>query len=380
MHFSTYAGVATALAVAGFVLTFSSIPMNYASFTLPLTPVASLEQLGSTTPLHTQIESLLPDTVLILPGLEATSTATTSPSLKDKLEDSSATTTASVVLPIHQEELARERLRDASVNILCTGNEGQIRGISGSGVIIDPRGIILTVAHVGQYHLLFDYPEPDSVSCVVRTGSPTTHAYLAEPIFISQSWIEENPTTLITKNPKGSGEHDFAVLAITQALPGSSLPAMFPFVPLSFDDPEKGAEVVIAAYPAQELESDQIRSSLVITLVTTTVKERYTFETTSVDLISLGGSEAAQTGSSGGGIMTMDGKLVGIITTSTTEGPYAARNLHAITPNHIRRSFAEDTRADFDAFIAESHPSLLVSTYEEIAEHLRSVLIGALES
>ena len=30
--------------------------------------------------------------------------------------------------------------------------------ISGSGVIVDSRGVVLTNAHVGQFFLLHDYP------------------------------------------------------------------------------------------------------------------------------------------------------------------------------------------------------------------------------
>src|SRR3989344_252919 len=52
-----------------------------------------------------------------------------------------------------------EQVRAAVVNILCiTGSGGPLNSISGSGVIIDPRGIILTNAHVAQYFLLKNYP------------------------------------------------------------------------------------------------------------------------------------------------------------------------------------------------------------------------------
>jgi hypothetical protein len=65
-----------------------------------------------------------------------------------------------LVLPEPEEdaELSDEALlRGAIVNIICIQGGG-LRGSSGSGVIVDPRGIILTVAHVGQNFLLRDYP------------------------------------------------------------------------------------------------------------------------------------------------------------------------------------------------------------------------------
>ncbi|HEV8677502.1 MAG TPA: hypothetical protein VN701_01580, partial [Candidatus Paceibacterota bacterium] len=61
--------------------------------------------------------------------------------------------------PLLSPEQVNENARASIVNILClaTGN-GQENSISGSGVIIDARGVILTNAHVGQYFLLKDYP------------------------------------------------------------------------------------------------------------------------------------------------------------------------------------------------------------------------------
>ena len=63
--------------------------------------------------------------------------------------------------------------RSALVNIFCVpaGSTGSI--ISGSGVIIDPKGIILTNAHVAQYVLLSQDPALN-LTCSIRNGSPAT--------------------------------------------------------------------------------------------------------------------------------------------------------------------------------------------------------------
>ena len=72
--------------------------------------------------------------------------------------------------PSESSDAVNSAARAALVNILCT-SRGSVRPISGSGVIIDSRGVILTNAHVAQYVLLAENPAIN-LSCVIRTGSP----------------------------------------------------------------------------------------------------------------------------------------------------------------------------------------------------------------
>src|SRR3989338_2839263 len=66
-----------------------------------------------------------------------------------------------------------QKTREALVNIFCVTKSGGIfKPASGSGIIIDKRGIILTNAHVAQYFLLKDYLEQNFIECIVRVGSP----------------------------------------------------------------------------------------------------------------------------------------------------------------------------------------------------------------
>ena len=60
-------------------------------------------------------------------------------------------TPVATTTPVFSSEELNLKARRALVNILCTTKRGGLFSpISGSGVFIDPRGVILTNAHVGQ--------------------------------------------------------------------------------------------------------------------------------------------------------------------------------------------------------------------------------------
>ncbi|MDE2021487.1 MAG: hypothetical protein KGI71_00985, partial [Patescibacteria group bacterium] len=112
-------------------------------------------------------------------------------------------------------DVSAATLRGALVNIICYVPAGSgLHSISGSGVFIDPKGIILTNAHIAQYFLLADR----GVSCVVRSGSPAVSRYTAALAYISPSWIHTNASVLTQASPSGTGEYDFALLAINKSI------------------------------------------------------------------------------------------------------------------------------------------------------------------
>jgi hypothetical protein len=104
------------------------------------------------------------------------------------------------------------------------------------------------------------------------------------------------------------------------------------------------------------------------------VKHRFTFRSNNIDVLSLGGGAAAQGGSSGGSAVNESGKVIATITTSSNGPDIAARDLHAITINHIRRSFTADTGKNLDSYIADTSISNLVKDFSETASNLREVL------
>ena len=241
-------------------------------------------------------------------------------------------------------------LRAALVNIICHAPFGSgLHSMSGSGVFVDPKGIILTNAHIAQYFLLADR----NVSCTIRAGSPATDGYEASLMYISPAWLSANATVLTQANPNGTGEYDFAFLAVTSSVNRNALPVSFPFIPLAATPPSIGTPVVIATYGAQFLESNQIQFSLFPTIVFGSVKDVFTFVVNTIDVLALGGSAAAQEGSSGGGVADASGKLVGTITTSTTKGTTDTRSLDAITASYIRAEYASETGRALDLLLAE---------------------------
>ncbi|XKT75275.1 MAG: serine protease [Patescibacteria group bacterium UBA2103] len=287
--------------------------------------------------------------------------------------------TAQVFVPENLEAADKE-LQEALVNILCLADAGSpVGSISGSGVIIDPSGTILTNAHIAQYLLLKDYPTENSIECTIRTGSPATPAYIADLAYISPQWIYENADELTKDNPTGTGKDDFALLTITGPAPFQKLPESFPFIPLSFNEASVGESVISAGYPASFLEPEAIQRNLVQIRAAGTIQDIYTFNKTTVDVLSLGGVPLAQQGASGGAVVDGTGTLRGIVVTSSLETNTQERDLRAISTGHIARSFMEQHSVPFIDYALGD----ITSEYEEfnknVAPTLTDLLIAILE-
>lgn len=265
-------------------------------------------------------------------------------------------------------------LRSALVNIICYAPAGsRLRSISGSGVIINEKGIILTNAHIAQNFLLADR----NVSCTIRAGSPAIDKYKASLIYIPSAWVNANAKILTESNPSGTGEYDFALLAISKSVTRNELPPSFSFIPLATSPSNIGTPVVIASYGAQFLESSQIRSSLFPTVVFGSVKDVFTFANNTIDVLALGGSAAAQEGSSGGGVADGNGELVGTITTSTTQGTTDTRRLDAITASYIRSAYASETGNALDLLLTKPAATSIADFAPKIPE-LEAILTAGL--
>lgn len=266
-------------------------------------------------------------------------------------------------------------LRAALVNILCFAPAGSgIRSTSATGVIVSPFGYVLTNAHVALNFVLAD----EGVSCVLRTGDPAKNAYYASLVHIPAEWVEENAALLVQESPSGTGELDFALLAIMGSATSAPLPASFDHVPIAHGVPAEGAPVVIGSYGAQFLQFAQIQHALSPTVVFGTVRKLLTFGGSTADVLSLGGSAAAQEGSSGGGVTDGRSELVGTITTSTIEGETASRVLSAVTAAYMRREYLAETGRTLDSLLA-TEPARAVKEFASNIPALAKIVLDAIE-
>ena len=242
--------------------------------------------------------------------------------------------------------------RQALVNILCTSNGDSLRPISGSGTIIDPRGIILTNAHVAQYVLLAQSREIN-LSCVVRTGSPAQPRWIPHVLYIPAAWIQKHAADITSSHATGTGELDYALLYIAGTLDGTPRPTAFPALPVDTREAIGFVEdqVLAASFPAEFLGGISTQSALYPSSSIARILQLMTFGSHNVDVISVGGTIQAQAGSSGGAIVNAWGRLIGVITTTIEGMTTADRDLRATTLSYINRDLATQTGLDLDTFL-----------------------------
>jgi S1-C subfamily serine protease len=332
---TTYFGVAAAVIVVVFVAVFWDSATTVENPTTALSP-ASPALATSTSPL---VASSTPKQ------------ATTSPSQKVAAAPRPPERNAAL-------DAAAGNFLNSLVNILCFAPEKSgLHSMSGSGVLIDPKGIILTNAHVAQYFLFADR----GVVCSIRSGRPAVDRYMAKPIYIPSRWVEANPGVIAEEGPSGTGEYDYALLAVNSGSDSSKVPSSFPYVPLATEAPVAKAAVLIGSYGAGTLETNQILTNLYSTLVLGSVKQVLTFGDNTPDMLWFVGSPASQEGSSGGGVVDESGQLVATVTTSTLSGDASIRSLGAITSSYIRREFASETGGSLDTLLSEPVETAIAS-------------------
>ncbi len=299
------------------------------------TPTSAPTALATTTPpsSSTVATTSLPEVVTPAPSPAKKATPLVAPPTKQ-------TTAPPVVLQTKSPDEVNTQTRTALVNILCTTKAGgYLHPISGSGVMVSSAGVVLTNAHVAQYFLLRDFPTPNNIDCVIRTGSPAQATYRADLLYLPPAWIEANANQITAIHATGTGENDYAFLRITSTVRGTSLPAILPFIHMTLDWPKKNDPVFLAAYPASFLDGSAIEANLNAISAFSSIENIYTFNKETVDVVSLGGNPVSQSGSSGGAaVRRQDGALFGLIATASPGETTAARNLSAITIDYIDRS------------------------------------------
>ena len=266
-------------------------------------------------------------------------------------------------------------VRGATVNVLCVATAGSpMRSVSGSGVVMDSRGVVLTNAHVVQGLLLKDYPSKGSVECVIRTGSPARALYTTKLLYISKQWVAENAPQLLSSTPVGTGQNDYALLLIAGRTDATaSLPASFEYLRPDAARVSLGEQMFLCAYPASLLGSISAATQLYASTAYASVAQTFSFTPgrTDTDLFSVGGTVVAQGGSSGGAaVRASNGTLAGIFVTAiegSTTGTSDLRALaissidaalHAEGENGLLGALSGDLSAKAAAFNAGFAPAL----------------------
>lgn len=193
-------------------------------------------------------------------------------------------------------------------------------------------------------------------------------------------WINEHASDIIVQEPLGTGQYDYALLLITNAVGDSSLPANFPSLPFDFTESnyKKDEPVILASYPAGFLSGINIQQNLYITSSVGTIDNVFTFKENTFDLFSVSGNIVAQKGASGGAIVGTNGQLMGLIVTATDADTTSERSLQAITIAHIERSLNEEVGMSLGSFMGNNLQEWLQSFQKTLAPALTEVLVKEL--
>ena len=249
--------------------------------------------------------------------------------------------------------------RESVVNILCLSTKGNLVSITtGSGVVIDPQGIVLTNAHVAETMLT---PNQD---CTLRQGDIATDKYKTSLVYVNEAWLSKNAGEIFSGAARGTGENDFALLAITSKINSSNADSVAYSVPMTreFSSHDKGTSLLATGYPGGTLGALSLKKFLMYVADVTKIEDVFTFHNNAVDVIETGVTKVGQRGSSGGGMFNNTGELVALIV--STDGTADENKINAITLPYISRAFREDTGMSLQDFM-KINKNTLLSLFQE---------------
>ncbi len=179
------------------------------------------------------------------------------------------------------------------------------------------------------------------------------YGFTAKPLYISEKWIENNYQQITSSSPVGTGKYDYALLLITgNTNPTIPLPK-FPSLKIntSAEFLNAGEKITVAGYPGTITSSLEIAKNSSLQTDRVMVKEIFTLNKTSIDVVSTNDTVLAQRGSSGGGAFK-NNELGGIIV-STKNGSSASNYaLNILTLDYINREIKNETGKTLSNFVS----------------------------
>lgn len=310
------------------------------------------------------------------------SVVTTAPIIKTQKPIGATTTTPTETKPKTESIVVKpktnlsteEKIRQSTVNILCSRIIGNaIQKTTGSGVVIDPSGIIITNAHVAEYFLLAQ--SGNNTSCYIRTGSPAINSYKAKLIYLPSIWIERNKNNLSMQTITGTGENDYALLAITERISASAPDAPLVYLNPSSDNLVKNQKIFIAGYPAGFSDVRILDSALYSLIKSSEVTNIAGFDGRSTDVINTSPTSVAEHGSSGGVVADEDGNLRALIVATTIDNYSGGKNIQAITLPYIKKSIQNNSGKSFNYFLENAREEINIFEKNSV-NNLAGILLG----
>jgi hypothetical protein len=247
--------------------------------------------------------------------------------------------------------------KQSVVNIFCVATKGNMVSIStGSGVVINEKGYILTNSHVAENFLV---PGKD---CSIRQGEIASDKYKASLVYINENWLRKNAGVLFTKSARGTGENDFALLSINSKIDGSGIDSNILHTDINqseLTEQNKGNKILIAGYPASTLGALSLRKYLNFVADVNNISNVFTLDGTHVDVFETEVTKVGQHGSSGGGIFDAQNHLVGLIVSVSDESGNA--KINALTTTYISRTLKNETGKTLEEFLSTDKNILLAS-------------------
>ncbi len=246
-----------------------------------------------------------------------------------------------------------EKIKKAVVNIFCSRTVGnKIQKITGSGVIIDEKGVIITNAHVAEYFLLAE--SNNNTDCSIRTGSPAITSYKAKLVYLPTAWVNANKNNLSLATLTGTGQDDYAILVITGRARTDAPNIPLEFLETTDDYPSQNQSVFVAGYPAGFSEVRLLDSALYELTKPTTITRLSSFNGSSADVVNTGPTSVAEHGSSGGGVIDTNGNLIALIAATTIDSKTGLKNIQAITLPYIKQSIRSYSGKSLDSLISNA--------------------------